>query len=190
MIHLNPLSLCSLGLGLLICSAAGCDVEDGVAYAPGAGTDSVWDPQWQTMERAMLDEVNLRRAAGATCGVGDEAEAFAPTSALEMNEALQVAARLHSEDMATRDFFEHDNPDGQDPFARMEQAGYEGAYPWGENIQAGSPMAAEAVESLMNSPPHCRNIMDPGYHVMGTGYAFGLEASYGHYWTQTFGGGH
>jgi uncharacterized protein YkwD len=142
------------------------------------------------LEEAMLVEVNMRRAAGAICGVGDEAEAFDPAPPLEMNTPLQVAARLHSEDMANRDFFEHDNPDGDDPFVRMERAGYAGAYPWGENIQAGAPSAAEAVEGLMNSPPHCKNIMAPDYGVMGVGYAFGAEASYGHYWTQTFGGGH
>jgi uncharacterized protein YkwD len=46
------------------------------------------------------------------------------------------AARKHSIDMGTRNFFDHVNPDGQDPFARMKAAGWNptGAYAWGENI--------------------------------------------------------
>ncbi|MDP6944471.1 MAG: CAP domain-containing protein, partial [Myxococcota bacterium] len=110
--------------------------------------------------------------------------------ALEMNEYLHEAARLHSLDMVERNFFEHDNLDGLDPFDRMANAGYEGPDPWGENIQAGSSTGADAVASLMTSPGHCRNIMDPEYEVIGLGYAFGPDADYGHYWTQNFGGGH
>ena len=107
-----------------------------------------------------------------------------------MNEVARVAARLHSLDMAEQNFFEHDNLEGLDPFERMENAGYQGADPWGENIQAGSGTGADAVASLMTSPGHCRNIMDPEYGVIGLGYAYSDTSDYGHYWTQCFGGGH
>jgi uncharacterized protein YkwD len=92
--------------------------------------------------------------------------------------------------MVEREFFDHDNPDGLDPFDRMENAGYQGPTPWGENIQAGSSTGEDAVASLMTSPGHCRNIMDPDYKVIGLGYAYGAQDDYGHYWTQCFGAGH
>jgi uncharacterized protein YkwD len=73
---------------------------------------------------------------------------------------------------------------------RMSDAGYSGASPWGENIAAGQPTPAEVVDGWMHSPGHCRNIMDPDYHVIGIGYAYDASSSYGHYWTQDFGGSH
>jgi len=161
-------------------------VRDPECVTPNCGQIDTWDPTWSQLEMDMLDEVNRNRSAGAICG-GDPYPAVPP---LEMNEIARVAARLHSLDMAEQNFFEHDNLDGLDPFERMENAGYQGADPWGENIQAGSGTAADAVASLMTSPGHCRNIMDPDYTVIGLGYAYGDASDYGHYWTQCFGGGH
>ena len=91
---------CVLSVG-----AIGCDGSDQAFQDPTAGTDAVWEQTWQSLEAEMLTQVNLRRAAGAVCGVGDEAETFGPADPLEMNTQLQVAARLHSDDMARRDFF-------------------------------------------------------------------------------------
>jgi len=145
-----------------------------------------WDPAWADKEVEMLHEVNEWRAKGADCG-GDE---FPPTTPLEMNPYLRRAARLHSLDMAVRDFFDHENPDGEGPWDRIEATGYPGAAPWGENIQGGSESAEDAVLSLIDSPGHCRNIMDPSYHVVGFGYVFLAGSSLAHYWTQVFGGSH
>jgi uncharacterized protein YkwD len=161
-------------------------VRDPECVTPNCNQVDTWDPAWSQLEMEMLDEVNRNRIAGAICG-GDPYPAVPP---LEMNEIARVAARLHSLDMSEQNFFEHDNLDGLDPFDRMENAGYQGADPWGENIQAGSSTAVDAVASLMDSPGHCRNIMDPDYTVIGLGYAYGGTSDYGHYWTQCFGGGH
>jgi uncharacterized protein YkwD len=92
--------------------------------------------------------------------------------------------------MGNQDYFEHDGLDGRTPFDRMADAGFRGAGPMGENIQAGSASAMDATESLMSSPPHCRNIMNPEYRVLGTGHAFVAGSGYGDYWTQNFGGSH
>ncbi len=188
-------------------------MRDPECATPNCNQVDTWNPVWSQLEIDMLDEVNRNRASGADCepGVccsdhvcggspcqtdsdcqsgqtcGDPHPAVPP---LEMNEIARVAARLHSLDMTERNYFEHDNLDGLDPFDRMENAGYEGPWPWGENIQAGSDSGEDAVASLMTSPGHCRNIMDPEYKVVGLGYAYGETADYGHYWTQCFGGGH
>ena len=125
--------------------------------------------------------VNRYRAEGANCG-GQE---MPPAGPLSMDPNLQCAARVHTMDMAERDFFDHDNPDGDGPDDRMEAAGYDGRG-WGENIAAGNSTAEETMEQWMDSPGHCRNIMNDGYTLIGVGYYPGGE--YDHLWTQTFGG--
>ena len=106
-----------------------------------------------------------------------------------MNELLRVASRRHSEDMGSRDYFDHVTPDGVNPFQRIEAIGFTGAQPWGENLAGGSDTAQRAVAGLMDSPGHCRNIMNAAYQVAGMGYAFDANSPFRHYWTQKFAGG-
>jgi uncharacterized protein YkwD len=123
--------------------------------------------------------VNAVRAEGATCG----AQAFPPVPALTMHPALRCAARAHSKDMVDRDFFEHTNPSGETPSARITKAGYT----WmraGENIAAGSATAQKTMEQWLNSEGHCRSIMSGQFRQIGVGYYPGGE--YRHYWTQSF----
>jgi len=136
------------------------------------------------LENEVLTLVNERRAAGATCG----GTAYPPTGALSMNASLRTAARLHSADMAAQDYFSHTSLDGRTFSDRMSDAGYSGAYPWGENIAAGQSTAQAVVDAWMSSSGHCANIMKSGYRVIGVGYGFGGGSTYRHYWTQDFGG--
>ena len=71
------------------------------------------------------------------------ADPFAATGPLVMEARLRCAARVHSLDMANRGFFDHVNPDGEDPFVRMERAGYS-FQAAGENIAAGHLAAGRA----------------------------------------------
>ena len=80
--------------------------------------------------------------------------------------------------------------DGRTPTQRMRMVGFEGPAPTGENIAAGQRNAQEVVQGWMESPGHCRNIMDAGYHVLGVGYAYVEDTNFGHFWVQNFGGGH
>ena len=108
--------------------------------------------------------------------------------ALAMNGNLRTAARGHSEDMATQNYFSHTSLDGRTFSQRISNAGYTGAYPWGENIAAGQPNPTVVVDGWMGSTGHCQNIMNGGYRVIGVGYAFRAGSPFGSYWTQTFGG--
>lgn len=160
-----------------------CDDAD---CALACGPTATWPDAWATFEERALAETNRYRAMGASC----DGDAFPPAPPLEMDEVLLIAARLHSSDMGERRFFDHDNPDGQSPFDRIAAVGFEGAAPWGENIAAGQTSPEEVVRGWMESPGHCRNIMNAGYRVIGLGYAFVEGSPYGHYWTQKFGGSH
>src|SRR5690606_34420347 len=157
------------------------DTQDPSPADPATCADtSDWDPDWIAKEEAILDLVNEARAEGAVCG----GQVFAPTQALVMDPALQCAARLHSKDMNDREFFSHDNPSGEDPWERIEDAGFAGN-PTGENIAGGNATAEETMEQWMGSDGHCSNIMAPGSAFIGVGYYPGGE--WNHLWTQTFG---
>ena len=128
--------------------------------------------------------MNVHRAAGATC----DGVAMPAVGALVADNALQRAARDHAVDMATYDYFSHTGRDGSMPWQRFAAAGYTGPSPWGENIAAGRSTAAAAVQGWMESPPHCRNIMNADFGRLGVGYAYGPQSTYRHYWVQAFGG--
>jgi uncharacterized protein YkwD len=63
-------------------------------------------------------------------------------------------ARAHSADMVARDFFAHQNPDGESPFDRLREAGIEWSGGAGENIAWGYPTAAAVLAGWLGSPGH------------------------------------
>jgi uncharacterized protein YkwD len=93
---------------------------------------------------------------------------------LTQNLMLQRAAELHSADMAKRKYFEHADPDGVHPDARILQQGYPPILvgenlAWGETVKS-SP--AVIVSMWMKSPGHRANILEPGYREIGIGMAY------------------
>jgi uncharacterized protein YkwD len=84
--------------------------------------------------------------------------------------------------MRDRNFFDHVNPDGLDPFERARQAGQTNAR--AENIAYGQANPAAVMEAWMNSSGHRANMLDCGLRTLGVGVA---EGSGGPWWTQLFG---
>ncbi len=132
-------------------------------------------------------------APPATGDAGLEAQVFTLVNqerakvgcpALTVDSRLATAARGHSQDMATRGFFDHTNPDGVTAAQRVKNAGYNWSYV-GENIAAGQRTAADVMDSWMKSQGHRDNILNCNYKNIGVGVAHG--GSYGIYWTQDFG---
>lgn len=145
-----------------------------------------WDPAWSQWEDEVLQIVNEVRATGADCGAEGS---FGPAEPLAMDPILRCSSRLHSLDMFERDFFDHDNLDGLDPFERMENAGFSGSY-MGENIAYGQQNPEQVMEAWVDSDGHCSNIMNPNYTLIGVGYYPGAESrreGKQHFWTQNFG---
>jgi uncharacterized protein YkwD len=120
-------------------------------------------------EAEVLALVNTERSA-AGC----------PT--LAWDETLAQVARLHSADMAARDYVDHTNPEGLSPFDRAANAGTSAS---AENIAAGQRAAADAMASWMSSPGHRANILNCAMTRLGVGVGYG--GSYGITWTQLFG---
>lgn len=149
------------------------------AYCDDVAT---WSSSWATFENEVLTLVNQKRAAGATCG----GVAKPPVPAVTLDTKLRCAARKHSMDMGTNNFFSHTGSNGSIFSQRITSAGYV----WkaaGENIAAGYATAAAVVNGWMASPGHCNNIMNGNYKHLGIGYFYSASATYKHYWTQDFG---
>lgn len=162
-----------------------CDDPDCFSATCSGGDD--WPPEWRGFEWEVLSETNRFRAMGYNC---DTRGNFGPAEPLEMNATIQIAARGHSLEMGQMNFFDHDSPDGRTFDVRMQNAGFSGPSPWGENIAAGQRTAREVVQGWMESDGHCANIMNPRYRVIGVGYAYVEGSRFGHYWTQNFAAGH
>lgn len=108
--------------------------------------------------------------------------------------ALDRAAQLHSQDMNSRDFFDHTNPDDKTHSDRIRLTGYFGKSKsrWtGENIAAGFKDATSVMAAWMKSPGHRANILNSKFTHLGVGIASSRSDSiYGGYiWTQNFGFG-
>ncbi|MFF0031692.1 CAP domain-containing protein [Streptomyces avermitilis] len=112
----------------------------------------------------------------------NEERATAGCSPVAANSALSQLAGAFSEDMAARDFFDHTDPSGNDPWDRAATAGVTGL--GGENIARGQATAEAVMESWMNSPGHRANILNCDFTTLGVGVHFG---SGGPWWTQDFG---
>ena len=87
--------------------------------------------------------------------------------------------------MATNNYFSHTSLDGRSPGTRITAAGYSWSA-YGENIAAGQSTMDAAMNSWLNSPGHCKNIMNARYKDYGIGCAYKSSSSYRTYWTQDF----
>jgi uncharacterized protein YkwD len=99
-----------------------------------------------------------------------------------MESHLQTAAQKHAEDMKSRNYFDHVNPDGQTPTERIRAAGYpmDGTWYTGENIAKGQTTAEQVMRDWMNSSGHRANILSKNFKEIGIGFT-------SNYWVQNFG---
>lgn len=124
-------------------------------------------------------------------------------SSLVWDEELHQIALSHSQDMARRNYFEHNTPEGKTPTDRAREAGYPVIKDYGYYYQEGigenimlthtyssvtyingipihdwndqSELAHETVQGWMNSYGHRQNILSGDYDKEGIGVAFGSD---------------
>lgn len=134
----------------------------------------------RAVSEEVLQRVNDARAKPRKCG----SRSFERVPPLTLSAVLSQAALKHAQDMATKNFFEHEGSDGSTPSERVERVGYK----WravAENIAAGANSAEQVVNGWLSSPGHCANIMGAAYTQMGI--AFAINAKNSHiYWAQDF----
>ena len=146
-------------------------------------TGSRVQPRWVSPVRSRTRVGTIDPAAAEVVRLVNLARAAAGCGALRVDGRLTTAARLHSEDMARRDYFSHTSLDGRSPWDRIEAQGYQAGS--GENIAAGYSTPAAVMDAWMKSTGHRANILSCSSRAIGVGLGHG--GSYGTYWTQDFG---
>ncbi|HVS78763.1 MAG TPA: CAP domain-containing protein [Candidatus Saccharimonadales bacterium] len=89
---------------------------------------------------------------------------------LSLSHKLDAAAQAQADDMATRDYWSHDTPEGSPPWTWVTDQGY--AYEkLGQNLAAGFSDEQSTVDGWMASAPHRENLLDSSFTQVGFGYA-------------------
>jgi uncharacterized protein YkwD len=124
----------------------------------------------------------LAATRAAILSLVNEQRATAGCTPLTASSSLDGLAQAFSDEMAARGFFDHTDPDGDDPWDRAEARGITDL--GGENIARGQATAQTVMDAWMDSPGHRENILDCEYTTLGVGIDFGAG---GPWWTQDFG---
>jgi len=136
----------------------------------------------QGIRGELLQAVNAVRAAGAVCG----SNVYRATHDLNWNNMLQKSATGHSRDMAHSQVFSHVSSNGDTLLQRVQATGYD-LRAAGENIAAGQGSVKEVIASWLNSPGHCKNMLEPSYQDIGVACIRNEGSPYGFYWTMNLG---
>ncbi len=134
-----------LTAGFVISGWLGHVHRDVLGYATDMSTSS------------LLNDTNQQRAGNGEGG-------------LSLNSQLNQAAQAKANDMAARDYWSHNTPDGQSPWTFITAAGYN-YQTAGENLAYGFATADDTVTGWMNSPEHRANILNTSYRDVGFGIA-------------------
>lgn len=125
---------------------------------------------------------SLASTRAAILSLVNEQRATAGCKPLTASSSLDGLAQAFSDEMAARGFFDHTDPDGNDPWDRAKARGITNL--GGENIARGQATAQAVMDAWMNSPGHRANILNCDYTTLGVGIHFGTG---GPWWTQDFG---
>lgn len=148
-------------------------------------TNYTWYPESQrtatASERRLLELTNEARSSARTCGT----EFFAAAAPLTWNDTLAVIARNHASDMARRGYFSHNTPEGYTTRQRLNWQGYN-PHLLAENIAGNYHTPEEVIAGWLESPSHCKSLMNPQFQEMGAGRIVLQGSVYGTYWSQEF----
>ena len=110
-------------------------------YGAAQGCSDLSDPECESAYLANMDRA----------GFPEESDC-APN--LIYSDELAAVALAHSKDMCDRDFWDHENPDGKDPFDRMGDAGISFVYA-AENLAKGTGLSMEEANNMWMDEPEC-----------------------------------
>jgi len=96
---------------------------------------------------------------------------------LKTNGNLNQTAALKAQDMAQKQYFAHQSPEGISPWYWFEKAGYDYKLA-GENLAVNFADSEALVSAWMQSPSHRANILNPSFQEAGLALASGLYEGY------------
>ena len=147
---------------------AGCESDHFPGYIPDQSYPNghplvmnELDPSLEQTEQDLVTMTNQARAGGGL-------------PPLENSSSLSAVARAHSAHMPIHFFYDHQNPEGDGPVARLAHV----AHGWSvqaENIWLvpDGTSAADIFAGFMGSPDHQANILSPIVSAVGVGVVRG-----------------
>lgn len=172
-----------LGLGALALGACEPPPEP-VAEPPWPSTEACeglddWPDDWAALEHDAVVRIDAVRQHGADCGVRGK---LGPAHALVRRPALDCAARLHAQDMATEGYQRQIDGDGHDVRWRVEAAGATPAVVI-QHIAAGPRSAEELVDQtwLPRAIP-CESLGSSEVDEIGLGVVADVDDPFETYW--------
>ncbi len=122
-----------------------------------------------------LNLVNKLREGGCNCGD----TYMEPVAPLKWDNELERAAKAHSIDMNTQNYFSHVSKNGDRFTDRIKKTNYQGKGT-GENIARNYSDEKAVFNAWRESPGHCKNMMSARSTDIGVGKS-------GAYWTMVLG---
>jgi len=124
---------------------------------------------WGTIQQGVLSYATNTSISGLLQETNEERVGVGLAN-LALNAKLNQAAQAKANDMASRDYWSHNTPDGQQPWVFFVNAGYQ-YQTAGENLAYGFDNSTATVIGWMNSPGHKANILNTTYTEVGFGIA-------------------
>ncbi len=142
----------------------------GPLIAPWA---SAADPELVRLETALHQSVNRFRSEQHLI-------------VLTRDPALDAVARAHSEDMAARQFFSHQSPEGHNWVDRLQRFGIDGFSMAGEKVgMTNRPNPnQEILQGWLTSPAHRENLTARPFNATGIGIARAPDGTF--FYTQLY----
>jgi hypothetical protein len=106
---------------------------------------------------SLLADTNASRAANGV-------------ASLSLNNQLNAAAQASADDMATRNYWSHNTPEGNPPWIWVTSQGYS-YQKLGQNLATGFSDEQATINGWMNSAPHRENLLDSSFKEVGFGFA-------------------
>jgi hypothetical protein len=100
----------------------------------------------------------------------NSARASNGVASLSLNAKLDAAAQAKANDMAARNYWSHNTPEGNPPWVFVTAQGYN-YQKLGENLAAGFSDEQATINGWMASPPHRENLLDGAFSDVGFGFA-------------------
>jgi len=173
----------------LLTAIPGWAVADILYTNAGTPTGLEEEIRWR-VNRGRFDTVSENQTRGTSY-----TDVPATAGPLAPNQALTLAARHQSEDMAKNNVFQHATVTGSayynpvtqpQPWDRMTAEGYSWSNA-GENIAAGYSDAESAYVGWWNSTGHRENMYNAAFREIGNGYYYWAASTYGRYYTMDLG---
>jgi uncharacterized protein YkwD len=136
------------------------DQDAGVPITPIDTKAPEQKPATSSKDKTSLTTENIIEATNAE-------RIKAGLTPLKANTLLTASAKLKTDDMIKRQYFEHVSPSGEGVSDLGRKVGYDYIL-MGENLALGNfGSAKELVDAWMNSPGHRANILNTGYQEIG-----------------------